>query len=546
MNHFNILRRLVGVVAVVALSVSFTFLGSCTHTNALLGSDLTPQSQAMKIGQMNFNELTKQGVNFFESKLYKNDSINSASLTNAYFGSMVNDTFGLRNSAFFTQYIAANLLEDDLFGHEPIFDSAVLFMSIEGYSGDTTVMQQFEVYEIVDNSFINESADSIFFPTFDIEPYLADAPVFTFTFPNPDKGTYTDTDWVKMDETEATAAFIDRLMLCDLSKEYDEGIYEDDEEWVEYFKGLYIRPAASSNPDAALYSTLMESSGFGFYGRSREEVDNTLIKDTIGMTYAFYSPYAKAGNVSINCIEHDYSGSLVNIDNVLTPEKVANGVDVPTTSTVMIEAMAGVVTQLTFTEEFFEQLDTILSTEEEESGELFTSLFFNQAKLMVYMDGLVAPTDFTEQYQPTIDPYYYTPWMNYMPTNLGMYVDYSNYNLTEDGITYSTLTGIADYVYAYESSYTLDFGGAMNRSWGCYVLNIPSQIQTVWNGYLLAREKAEEDGTEIDLDSIAGRTIYLGPTAANLFGMQYATMQAGDAAENSAPMRLELTYTMIR
>ncbi len=544
MNHSNLLRRLIGVVSVVAIALLITFTGGCTSVDSTLGSDLTPQNQAMKLGQMKFSGLTPNGNNYFESRLYKSDSMNSAGLSSAFFGSMINDTFGLRNGAFFTQYISANLLDDDIFGYDPIFDSAVLYVSIDAYSGDTTVMQQFEVYEIVDNSFITESEDSIFFSSLDIERYLADAPIFTFTFPDASSGIYTTSGVIKMNETDLTADFIDRLMLSNVTGDYDEDIYEDDEEWVEYFKGIYIRPTDSSNPDAALYSTLMESSGFGFYGRNREEVDPTLIKDTIGMSYYFYTSYAEAGNVSINFIDHDYAGSMINPDDILYSDMSAD--DVPTTSTIMVEAMGGVVTQITFAEEFFEELDTILDAEEAETGEVYTSLFFNQAKLMIYMDGLVEPDDTTVQYQPTVDAFYYTPWMNYMPTNLGMYIDYSCYYTVEDDVTYTTLVGVADYVYAYESSYTLDFGGEMNRSWGCYVLNIPSQIQSIWNGYLEAREEAEEAGTEIDYDSISGRSVYLGPTATDLYGMQYATLQAGDPTLNTAPMRLELTYTMIR
>ncbi len=539
MSHFNLLRRLLGGAIVVATVAAITFSG-CTQVDTSLGSDLTLDNQSLKIGQMNLNGLD---ANLFESRLYISDSINSGGLSYGYFGAMGNDTFGTRRAAFFTQYIVANTLEDDIFGYMPIFDSAVLYLSVDSYGGDTSVSQRFEVFEVVDNSFVVDSADSIFFTSFDMEPYIDDNPIFTFTFPDVKNGIFTSATSVTMEETSYTADFISRLMLETITGDYDEDIYDDDEEWVNLFKGLYIRPVAELEPitagnPGAIYGTLMSSSGFGFYGRNRVEEDPTLIQDTIGMSYYFYSSYAESGNVSINMIEHDYEGSMIDINNVLTSGESASTVE--TVNTLRVEGMAGVVSQITITPEFLYELDTILDAEEAESGETYNSLFFNQAKLMIYMEGIDG-YDYT-----AINPFVITPWLDYLPTNLGLYVDYSSYYYEEDDATYTSLEGVADYLYAYESSYTLDFGGSLNRTWGCYVLNIPGQIQVIWNDYLEAKEEAEETGTEIDWESQTNRTIYLAPIASNLYGMEYVSLQAGDPDNNGAPMRIEMTYTMIK
>ncbi|MFR9523219.1 MAG: DUF4270 family protein [Rikenellaceae bacterium] len=540
MNRSNLLRRLIGGVSVIAVVAVITFSG-CTNVDYTLGSDLTLENQGLKLGQLTIDGMTGS---YFSSKLYKTDSLNSAGMSYGYFGTMANDTFGTRSAAFFTQYLVANSLEDDLFGYMPIFDSAILYVSISSYGGDTSVVQKFEVYEVTDNSFITESADSVFFPSFNIERYLDTEPVFTFKFPDQDNGIYTDATYIKMDETDKTAEFIHRLMLQTITGDYDEDIYTDDEEWVEVFKGLYIKPVeelqplGSGNP-GAIFATALESSGFGFYGRSREEVDETLIKDTIGMSYTFYYSSAEYGNISINCVDNNYEGSMINPDEILTPY-TEDPSSVPTTSILRVEGMAGVVSRIEFTKDFFYQLDTIL---EEEDDESFTSLFFNQAMLKIYLEDITS-YDWTD-----INPFVVTPWMDAMPTSLGLYSDYSYYLYEDedDGETYSTLTGVADYLYAYESSYTLDFGGSLNRSWGCYVLNIPGYVQTAWNSYLSAKEEAEEDGTEMDWDSWEeDRTAYLGPIASSLYSMKYASLQAGDPDLNKAPMHLELTYTMIR
>ncbi len=542
MSHSNLLRRLVGGIIVVATVAAITFSG-CTKVDTSLGSNLTLDQQSIKLGQMSFDGTDG---NFFESRLYISDSLSASNISYGYFGLMGNDTFGTRSSAFFTQYVVANSLEDDIFGYMPIFDSAVLYLSVSSYGGDTTISQKFEVFEIIDNSFITSAADdvdSVYFSNFDIEPYIDDNPVFTFTYPDVKNSVFVASSTIKMEETDYTADFISRLMLETLTGDYDEDIYEDDEEWVEYFKGLYIRPVASLEPitagnPGAIYATLLESSGFGFYGRNREEDDPTLIQDTIGMTYSFYSSYADYGNVSINMFDHNYDGSLIDINKVLTAEGTPS--DDQLTTVLRVEGMAGVVSQITVTPEVLALLDTILDAEEAESGIAYESLFFNQAKLYIYMENIDG-YDYT-----TINPYSVTPWLDYLPTTLGLYTDYSYYLYYDDGVTYTTLSGVADYLYAYESSYTLDFGGELNRSWCSYVMNIPGQMQLIWNEYLEAKEEAEESGEEIDWDSLTNRVIYLAPTASSLYSPQYASLQAGDATGNSAPMRMELTYTMIK
>ncbi|MFI3324140.1 MAG: DUF4270 family protein [Rikenellaceae bacterium] len=539
MSHSNLLRRLIGGVSVIAIVAIITFSG-CTQVDTSLGSDLTLDNQSIKLGQMNINSTDG---NYFESRLHITDSINTGGITYGYFGASGNDTFGTRRAEFFTQYIVANTLDDDIFGYMPIYDSAVLYLSINSYGGDTTISQQFEIYEIIDNSFITESADSIFFCSFDVTDYLDDDPIFTFTFPDVLNQVYVSTSYVKLEDTDKTADFIARLMLEEITGDYDEDIYEDDEEWVSTFLGLYIRPIAPLEPitagnPGAIYETTLSSTGFGFYGRSREEDDITLIKDTIGMSYYFYSSYADYGNISINVVDYNFDGSLIDYDKVRKRGEAAT--DEQLTSTLRVEGMAGIVSEITITPEFLYELDTILDAEEAESGETYESLFFNQAKLMIYLEGIDG-YDYT-----TINPYSVTPWLNYMPTKLGLYSDYSNYYYDEDDVTYTSLTGVADYLYAYESSYTLDFGGSLNRTWCCYVMNIPGQIQVIWNEYLEAKEEAEENGTEIDWDSLTERTIYLAPIATNLFSQQYASLQAGDADMNSAPMKIELTYTLIK
>ncbi len=551
MRNYKLRRLASGLIAFIFVAVAL--MSGCTKVDNSLGGNFTPQDQSMKLGQKSLRASLTAGENYFETRLYRTDSLQSSNISYGYLGAMQNDTFGLRTASFFSQYIPANLLNSDDykgFGFKPIFDSAMIYLSAERFAGDTNFVQRYEVFEVVDNSFITDSKDSIFFTTFDPAPYIAAEPAFTFAYPDQANGIYTTTKSIKMETSDAGLEFIKRLMLVDENNNHvediEDSIYTNDAEWVEEFKGIYIRPVAgqlttgSSASEGAVYAPLLESSGFGFYGRNREESDPSLIKDTVGMTYIFYQSKAAAGNISINKVDHDYTNSMIDDDKVATYE---NPTPALTSPTLLVEGMAGVVSQITFTEDFFALLDTILEEEKAESGEEYKSLFFNQSKLMIYMTQVAG-------YDPTtIDATAITPWLDYVPARLGLYTNYSNYrvNIAGDATNYSSLQGIADYAYQYESSgTTLDYGGNLNRSWGCYVMNISSYTQTVWNSYLKAKEEANGVVADIDWDSIEGRKVYLAPVADALFSLRYGTAQGEAAAINGAPMRIELTYTMIR
>ena len=115
---------------------------------------------------------------------------------------------------------------------------------------------------------------------------------------------------------------------------------------------------------------------------------------------------------------------------------------------------------------------------------------------------------------------------------LGMYTNYKK------------LTPVADYWYTQETSGTsLAYDGYINRSLGCYKMNISSYIQTIVNEVL----KLEPDSSgKIDYSKVNGTTIYLGPTAYDQYTFNRSVVQGGDYTINPASIRLELTYTLVK
>ena len=547
MTKFNKLCRWGRALAVLALAGAAALAG-CTEVDDTLGSNLVPDNQQMKAGYITLprskeDRLTK----YIETRLFQTDSIIGSNISYGYMGSTLNDTTGLRQAGFLSQYLCYYKVDEGYFGYRPIFDSAQLLLSIDTYGGDTTTVQQFSILEVIDNKYLTEKEkqDTTFYLSFDPEKEgILGEELFTFTLGG-EKGPATTA--VTLDPKEAGRNFIKRLMLqkgSGTAYEEDYSIYSADnlDKWVEEFKGLYIRPSEPQPAGkGAVYATALDASGLAVYGRNRVESDPTLIQDTIGMVYYFYDSYADHGNVSLNHITHDYSKATdasvrIDIDAAREPEKGQPDTR-PENPLVYVEGMGGVVTELRFTQEFFDELEREIERENEASKKQFTTLAFSQARMLIYFPE--SQYDWTQIGQGNTTRL--IEQMDAAQSRLGLYTDYKK------------LTPIADYAYVYEKNYstTLSYGGYINRSRGCYILDITGYMQALWNGYVKERDAAAAENRAVDLDRIEHRTVYLGPEAYGLYTpdfslLQGAATEASDPVQNNAPIRFELAYNMIK
>lgn len=517
MNNCNSLRRILASLLLLAVAGILTFAG-CTRVDDNLGSDYIPDDQQMKMGIKRFDK--QAGSGFIQTRLFRTDSIISSNLGYGYMGTMRNDTFGRRTAGFLSQYLPTRLPSDTAgFGYRPIFDSAMLVVAVEDYAGDTLTPMRYNVYEVLSNDYLLRDGvlgDTTLYIDFDPTPYLSSEPVFTFTFPD-GKSTGPSSRLITMQPTPTGLDLVGRLMLQQGEYKDDLDIYSKDSLWVACFKGLCIRPAEEAAAQGNLFSLALDNSGFVIFGRNRNRVDPTLIQDTTRTTYYFYKDGAEYGNVSVNTVQHDYAGSKIEASEIdeAAPER-------PTVSTGYIEGMGGVVTELTFTEEFFTELQAVYEQVNAETGTNYSSLAVNQALLYIYLlDG-----DYDWN---SIDVGTIIPWLNASATRLGLYTDYKK------------LSGIPDYNFTYEKVYDVDlpYNGYLNRSQGCYVMDISAYVQTIWNNYLQTKDNPEQE------QKIAYRTVYLAPEAYGLYGFSYTSIQGMEAPENNAPIKLDITYTMI-
>ena len=203
--------------------------------------------------------------------------------------------------------------------------------------------------------------------------------------------------------------------------------------------------------------------------------------------------------------------------------------------------MGGIATELLLGEEFITQIEEILSTELDPNNIPYNSIAFNQATLSIYdrdvsYDVESGVVDWTSFY-PTDE---FIDRMDNSIERLGLYSIYKG----------KSVAGIPDYDYVTESSYgtTLNYNGFLNRSKGCYVMDISMYLQRVWNKYIELKEKSPEASTAEIMKEMNQKlfSIYLAPEAYSLNTFKYSVMQGMDDGVNTAPIKLDITYTLIK
>lgn len=523
------------------LGIIVMFVSCTTDVDFSMGEEFVPSNQNMEfrrrvyaLGECVDGE-AKSECSLATTRLYKSDSLVSSNISRGFFGREVNATFGTRTAGFMSQMIfSLSLPEERGWGYRPIFDSMLLSLYINDFHGDTTRQHRFNVYEITSNDYLKLSEDTTLYITFDPAPYISSEPIFTFVFPNQERGVYVgDTESpknvsVRLEHTSATREYVERLMLVDgldadsLALDRD-SLYVNGNElkFVDRFKGIYIAPAEDTDAedtDGAMFSTTLANTSMMLFSRSRYEQDPAIIRDTTYMVYGLYLDPAEytdvaAGNVSVNSISHDYEQSKIDLE--------AGECDI-----CYVEALGGVVTELRFTDEFIQSLADVVTGAGDDA-----TVSINQAMFTIYLEGSSYDYD---------DLTALTPILNDAMVRMGMYVDYNN------------RVAISDYNYSAESSITLSYDGYLNRSLGCYQMDISTAIQSLMlvaatnvdsEGKVDLTKFAVGDSDETSGDYVNLRRIYLAADATSMYSMQ---RQALYGMGGDAPIKLDITYTIVK
>ena len=561
-NYSNRFSRTIAALLVAFAMLSFE---SCTMTaDDTLGSNIMPEEQVMVMRHLKFKgnkiirlnaatgeneevDASLEGKNFLETRLYRTDSLLSSNLGMGYMGVRRSDTLGVRTAGFASSMLYMNAIdEENGFGYKPIFDTMKLVLSVKNYGGDTLVPIRYKVYELQKSLAENvlkydekREQDSVAYINCDLSTvYDESKPIFEFTFPKEELKEGPSTLIIPMESTEHSWDYARRLMLipdnyADANSGWDGygrdsvELYTDDEKWANKFYGLYIKPDLEKTPanrKGAIYELDLSASGIMLQGRSRNPKDPSMIKDTVGMYYYFYDSDSKF-NASVNKIEHDYTQSLsggVSELGKIEMDASKSREERTRISTCYVEGLGGPATEIYITDDF---LNELVALEQTEQGE-YSRMGINQCLLTIYVKGADYDWSVTQSRAEEL-----TPMLNNSFTRLGTYLNYN------------TLSPIIDYDYVYESTYNTDiiYNGYLDRSRGCYILNITAHMQKLFNSI------RQEDGTyDVSKVDEKMRCLYIGAEATSPYALTESMLQGEDSGSNAAPLQIDLTYTLVK
>ena len=551
---------------------ALTTTGCKMVEDSSLGSNIMPEDQIMLMKHLKYqgNNIIRindagtnekfpvSGKNFIETRQFRTDSILSSNISSGYIGIRRSDIFGVRTASFATSIIYMNEIDEkEGFGYLPIFDTMKMLISINNYGGDTLVPIRYNIYELKKSLVGNvlSEKDSTAYSDCDLsEIYDESKPIFTFTFPAEGSTQGPATQMIALDVvpgsnnglSDQTWDFVRRLML--IPDDYNapdsdwDGygrdsieIYQDETKWIKKFFGLYIAPdkASATDKEGAMYALSLDASGLMLQGRNRNPKDPTMIQDTVGMYYYFYDEYTKH-NLSVNKIERDLSQGLTKspaelYDIEMDPKKKIE--ERTMVSTCYIEGLGGPMVELTFTDDWLNEVIALGQYDNEE----YSKIGINQCLLTMYVEG--ADYDWlTTQGNAAM----LTPLLDKSFKRLGSYLEYV------------TLAPIIDYNYAYEKQQDkeLPYSGYLDRSRGCYVFNITAHMQRLTN---YAKKVKQEDDSFLFNEKDTGftpRTIYIGTDAYSLYDFSTSVVQGmtvgEDGAKVDAPLEIDLTYTLVK
>lgn len=494
--------------ALGALSFFIT-MGACTEVDDRLGAGLVPRNQRMEI------EVTSPS-NAVETFLYREDSIPSSRTGRAWFGRTIDaeGIFGAQTSSALLQFIPVSVPYSGVegFGIDPIVDSAVLIMTLDGIRGDSTVVQRFDVWDVAPRTMPSLHRDSTYYTNFPIDEYRGEK-LFEFTH------TGRRDVQTRLFPTAAGKKYLDSIVRL---HEWDD--YITDSLFLKKFQGLYIAPAPDSPAAAALYGTDLTASGIQLHVRNHDTLDVSAIYDTVTTLFMFQdtdvaatttSAAQKWNNVSINMSSFDYTGSVLGTLEVQTngfTDTLPSSIPL---STLYVQSMNGVGAYLRFNDELVEEIRNLrFKTDELTEEKVGKDIAINQAVMRIWIEN-----DTVEGLDASM-------------ARIGSYLDPKS------------LHPIPDYQYATEKynnavlaaqksseTYSLPYGGYLNRSNGYYELDITSYIQQ------LARVKEDDPKYRY-----VSPVIFLGPEAYQVIGTGQSILKG---LGSSQPVSIRITYTII-
>lgn len=260
---------------------------SCRKKPETIGSGLQPSSSLITV---HFD--SSQDV---KGSTYKITELASTNLNFALLGNMNDPIFGVTNCDFYTQMSLTT--ESQTWGDNAVTDSISLFLTYNGYYGDTTEYLSVRVYELADTLY----SDSTYYSSMSVAYYpeiLGDMYFTPRPLTAPD--TILDRGVLRIPLNPSLGAkFIE-----------NENYFESSTLFKQLFNGLYIECEQTNAEGAVCYFNLTHS-----YTCMRVYYHNST--DTL-----YYDFGITSSDVYFNHYEHDYTNSEITFYDTVSNNKL--------------------------------------------------------------------------------------------------------------------------------------------------------------------------------------------------------------------------------
>jgi len=246
---------------------------SCSKPAGEIGAIVQPEDTKLKV-------YWTDTAAIYAYSIPDHDTVRTDGLSTTMLGSMMDPTFGLTITSFYTQLMLSKT--GHRFGENAELDSLVLQLRYTGGSyGDTNTMMTAHVYQMEESLHY----DSTYYSTIDLAVFPTDYANFDF-IPHPKDSTVIGED---------TTSPVLRFNLSNLSPDLgnylldmDTTIMDSNDVFMENFKGLYVTTGPLSQGGSLLYFDLLNnrSKMILYYHNSEEDSLSFEYPITIVTKYA--------------------------------------------------------------------------------------------------------------------------------------------------------------------------------------------------------------------------------------------------------------------
>jgi hypothetical protein len=392
-------RNLISTSLIAVILIGFLY--SCNKKPDQVGLGLQPQSAELSVVFDNTSGLLTYSI--------REDSVRTDgnAIQTAMLGSMMDPVFGQTTAEIFSQFRLSE--NGHSFGEQAVVDSLILSLTYSSFYGDTMTEQTVRVFELSEDM----DADSSYYSIYSVADHGIEIGSATF-IPAPGDSVLVDTILEKPQlRIKLSDAFSQQLVNADPT------VYDDNEAWLEFMKGLRITTEAVNMDGGMLLFDMFDSkTALTIYYRTGSP------QDTLSFVFLSYSNCAR-----FTAFDHnDYQDASSELKNQLFNGDTAAGNEL-----FYLQGMGGVKAQLRLPDiqEFFADGPVAIN-----EAKLILNLYDDGAEL----DG---------------------------PPQLGLII------LDEDG----------DYVALADATESLSyFGGFLNEGKTKYWFRISRHVQQVLNG----------------------------------------------------------------